>query len=177
MNDEWATPEPFYKGLIEEFGKFDLDPCCSIPSFSKGKSFMTPEMNGLKEKWYGNVFCNPPFSDLSTWTNKIIDEYQNNEDVKQIILLIPGNKTEQKFYHRLLRYVDELYHVKGRLNYVPMTNVKTSSPRFPSVVLRFNKNPYNHYFKFSCDIKDITIGILNRSNGRIIGNWGITNDD
>ena len=68
-SNDWITP----KYIIDAFGFgwFDLDPCASInqPWPCARKAF-TEEQNGLKQKWFGNVWCNPPYGPhTKEWIN------------------------------------------------------------------------------------------------------------
>lgn len=53
-NEVWATPQNFYDKLNEEFG-FNLDPC-ALPENAKCDRFFTPEDDGLKQSWGGQMF-------------------------------------------------------------------------------------------------------------------------
>lgn len=55
---EWLTP----LGLISALGIFDLDPCSPINRpWATAKNHFTIEDDGLRQKWFGRVFCNPPY--------------------------------------------------------------------------------------------------------------------
>ncbi|MFB5758983.1 DNA N-6-adenine-methyltransferase [Paenibacillus medicaginis] len=60
MKDEWLTPPEIIKGL----GEFDLDPCVPINRpWDTAKNHYTIEDNGLKKKWFGKVWMNPPYGE------------------------------------------------------------------------------------------------------------------
>ena len=68
---EWYTP----KSVFNELGViFDLDPASSekvnnVPA----KKIYTFEDNGLKQKWSGFVWLNPPYSrNMDPWLKKFI---------------------------------------------------------------------------------------------------------
>lgn len=57
--DEWYTP----KELIDSLGEFDLDPCAPVkPLWITAKNMYDKKMDGLKQKWEGRVWLNPPYS-------------------------------------------------------------------------------------------------------------------
>jgi hypothetical protein len=57
--DEWYTP----KEIIDALGKFDLDPCAPMrPLWRTARVMYNKEQDGLKQKWEGRVWLNPPYS-------------------------------------------------------------------------------------------------------------------
>lgn len=57
--DEWYTP----KGIIDALGEFDLDPCAPMrPLWRTARVMYNKEQDGLKQKWEGRVWLNPPYS-------------------------------------------------------------------------------------------------------------------
>lgn len=56
--DEWLTPPEFQIKL----GDFDLDPCSPITRpWDTASVHYTIEDNGLAQRWFGRVWCNPPY--------------------------------------------------------------------------------------------------------------------
>ena len=54
---EWLTPPE----LVKKLGKFDLDPCSPVkPPFVHAPVNYSVLDNGLKKKWFGRVYMNPP---------------------------------------------------------------------------------------------------------------------
>ena len=68
-NDNLRTP----RYIIDALGFFDLDPCAGINT-DIGKVNWQGERNedGLKNEWFGLVYCNPPFSEKDLWIKKMI---------------------------------------------------------------------------------------------------------
>jgi hypothetical protein len=67
--DEWLTPPE----LIRALGEFDLDPCAPIqrPWDTAGRHY-TVEDDGLKQDWFGRVWCNPPYGlESAAWLDKL----------------------------------------------------------------------------------------------------------
>lgn len=71
---EWLTP----KELVDTLGPFDLDPCYSLPHpWETAPSFFTEEDDGLKQEWFGFVWCNPPYGEhTEKWLEKL-SEYKH----------------------------------------------------------------------------------------------------
>ncbi len=70
-NDLLQTPQY----IIDDLGPFDLDPCAgehtkigSLENWWIGRG-----EDGLKKRWFGFVYCNPPFSQKDLWIQKMIE--------------------------------------------------------------------------------------------------------
>lgn len=57
-SDEWYTP----REIVAALGEFDLDPCAPSRQFYTAKECYTKAEDGLKQPWFGRVWCNPPYS-------------------------------------------------------------------------------------------------------------------
>lgn len=68
--DEWCTP----KWLADELGEFTLDPCANSASHIKARDhiYLANGGDGLKADWYGRVFCNPPYSNVTPWAGRLV---------------------------------------------------------------------------------------------------------
>lgn len=78
-SDEWATPQAFFDEINKEFN-FNLDPC-STDENHKCEKYFTKAENGLEKNWGGyRVFCNPPYSEISKWVDRL-DEIQKKIEV------------------------------------------------------------------------------------------------
>lgn len=91
--------------MIRKFAdvdRFDLDPCADrkSPTSQRILHMFTPEIDGLKQDWFGHIFVNPPFSNISPWIEKALDE-KSRRNVQTITLLLPANRTEQPWWGQL----------------------------------------------------------------------------
>lgn len=65
--DSWLTP----LWIIEALGNdFDLDPC-GFEFHKTAKNIYQLPVDGLKEKWLGKVWLNPPYSSAKLWLEKM----------------------------------------------------------------------------------------------------------
>lgn len=55
--------------------------------------------DGLARDWYGDVWCNPPYSDIEPWVRKAHAESQH---CRSISMLLPANRTEQGWWQDLV---------------------------------------------------------------------------
>ena len=60
-----TRPPGLIDAVRQVFGEIDLDPASSVKANKvvQAKSIFTKRTNGLKQKWHGRVFLNPPFDD------------------------------------------------------------------------------------------------------------------
>ena len=122
-SDHYATPVQFMKILNDEF-KFDFDPC----------PLRCDKFNGLEIPWLGNIYCNPPYSNIKPFIVKGIKEI-NKKNAKKVVFLIPA-RTDVKYWHDLiLKYATEIRFVKGRLHF----NESEKPAPFPVVIIVFDK--------------------------------------
>ena len=106
-SNEWYTPENYVKTVKEVLGTIDLDPAsCELANkFIKAGKFFTQEDDGLRHKWFGSVFLNPPYGDLGPkFVAKLLEEYEAGH-VKEAILLVNSHCTDSKWFKPLFDYV------------------------------------------------------------------------
>lgn len=121
-SDNYATPQRFYKKLDAEF-KFDFDPCP-----------LRSETDGLITEWNGNIYINPPYSNIEPFLLKAIDELKEGR-ANKCVFLIPV-RSDTKYWHNLImKYASEIRFVKSRLNF----NESKSPAPFPCVLIIFDK--------------------------------------
>lgn len=110
--NEWFTPARYIKAVRDVMGSIDLDPASCMQAnqtVQASRCYYTAKDDGLSQRWFGNVFLNPPFMNLAgersqyqLWTRKLIGEYEIR-NIEQAILLIPVH-TERKWFAPLYRY-------------------------------------------------------------------------
>ena len=116
-SDNWETPPEFYKYLNDRYD-FNFDPCP-----------LKSEFNGLKIKWYGNIFINPPYSNTRKFLEKGLKE-KKLKNADTLVYLLPS-RTDTKWFHELILNKAEIRFIKGRLKF---SGHKNSAP-FPSIVV------------------------------------------
>lgn len=90
-SQEWYTPTNIIESARKVLGIIDLDPASSVIANQTVKAwgYYTKETDGLKQEWFGNVFCNPPGGKIKNksipvnfWTKLV-----NSPRVEQAIFL------------------------------------------------------------------------------------------
>ena len=57
--------------LISSIGRFDLDPCGFEGHDTAKNIYLLPNNDGLLDKWFGKVWMNPPYSEVTKWIEKL----------------------------------------------------------------------------------------------------------
>lgn len=122
--DDWSTPVDFYNQLNDEFN-FNFDPCP-----------LRGLVDGLNTSWNGNIFINPPYSNVGAFLAKGLEELENG-NAKVLVYLLAA-RTDTKWFHTFIynNPLAEVRFIKGRLKF---GNQKNSAP-FPSMVVIFKNN-------------------------------------
>lgn len=128
----WETPADLGALLSEAVGGFDLDPCAgstdSRVARVKARVLLTVNDDGLNSKWFGTVFCNPPYGrSLPRWIGKCATEAEGGVTV---VALIPS-RTDTRYWHDQVAGKGDVWMLKGRLKF---GDGSTPSP-FPSAIV------------------------------------------
>jgi len=127
--DEFCTPYFLFNKLNNIFN-FTLDAACtSYNCKCKEGFFVDKNINGLLERWSGNVFCNPPFSQKSEWVEKAHNEIMAN-NCNIVVMILPTNSMETSCWHKFI-YPNYKYDIlQGRVQFIhpdPDKNVGNNS--------------------------------------------------
>ena len=107
-SDDFLTPPH----IVKEMGEFDLDPCASsrqLESLAKNV-YAFPESDGLMLPWFGDVFVNPPFSELQAWVSRFLLHGRG-------ILLVPA-RVEVSWFWKLWQKSEAIFFTKGPVKYI-----------------------------------------------------------
>lgn len=114
-DDEWYTPEKYIEAARTVMGSIDLDPASNdfANETVKAKTFFDEEQNGLGQKWFGNIWLNPPYS---TSLIQAFAEKLNSSDFEQGIVLV-NNATETQWFKSLIEKASAIVFSTGRIKY------------------------------------------------------------
>jgi hypothetical protein len=139
---EWYTPEPYILATKDVMGTIDVDPASTelANKIVKATKFYTKETDGLKQKWDGNVWMNPPYSqpDVTNFCNLFIEKFKSGE-IKQGCVLV-NNATETKFGQNLLKNCKAVCFIEGRIKFVDVDGKQTGMPLQGQMILYFGEN-------------------------------------
>lgn len=131
-SDEFYSPANVLELVQRVMGMIDLDPAYHPRSLVKARRTYTKADDGLKQRWRGRVYLNPPYSQMGDWIRKLIKEFEAG-NVTQAIALLPA-RTDAAWFRLLDRFPRCFIH--GRIRY---SNSQTSAP-FPCVVIFLGRN-------------------------------------
>lgn len=63
--------------------------------------------DGLKQRWEGRVWCNPPYSDIAPW---VVKAWRAAPECDVIAMLLPANRTDQPWWQELVEPVRDGRH-------------------------------------------------------------------
>ncbi len=141
--DSWETPDWLYRKICETANDgilFKLDPCADDVNH-KCELYYTEKDDGLKQPWaaYGQVFVNPPYSDIKKWVKKTYEESLCLDSMgENITLLIPA-RTDTTWWHDYVTKAAKITFLRGRVKF---GDSKNSAP-FPSCVVTFRAEDYS----------------------------------
>lgn len=110
---DWETPSSLVRALAYVIGidQFDLDPCADINN-KKATKYYDLDKDGLKQPWFGHVFCNPPYKLTKEFLAKRLEG-----GWKSITYLIP-NRTDTKYWHQHAFDASHWFVFEGRIGFL-----------------------------------------------------------
>ena len=131
VKTEWETPPELFEQLKAQFS-FTLDVCATRQN-RKCAAHFTPEQDGLRQRWTGTCWMNPPYGRaLGAWIRKARKEGVCGATV---VCLVPA-RTDTVWWHSDVMKAREIRLLRGRLTFV---GAQAPAP-FPSAVVIFKRN-------------------------------------
>lgn len=115
--DDRATHPMHFAQLDEEYGPFTLDVAAAAHN-AKCDRYFDVTMDGLRQPWSGVVWCNPPYSSIEPWLRKAWFEW-GAPDLERIVMLLPANRCEQKWWQRHVEAHRDRYGSPLRTRFLP----------------------------------------------------------
>lgn len=133
--DTWLTPPWIYKAL----GEFDLDPCAHPANQTAKRLIVWPE-DGLKAKWEGRIWCNPPYGPLAgVWLNKLA---QHGKGTALVLA-----RTDTRWLQNHFRLADCVLFLHGRIKFLTPNFKQLGQPATPSLLLAYGEEDADALFK------------------------------
>lgn len=170
--DSWRTPPALYEPIAEAVDGIDLDPCAGpsgdrlelpddaepaddLPPTAIADRNIMPWEDGLSVEWTGDVFVNPPFSDVDEWLATAIGPWMAG-DADHVFFVTAANTGTLSWYHRWVSsFASVTYFTGPRQNYIdPETNELASGVSFNTAVSVFGEIPASlaEYWKREGDL-------------------------
>jgi len=119
IRDLWQTPKPIFNTLDKEF-KFVCDVAASLENKLCLLHYGEME-DSLTRDWFNSNWCNPPYSNITPWVEKAIEQHQLG---KTIVMLIPSD-TSVNWFKLAYRSCNEVRLISGRISFI---NADTQKP-------------------------------------------------
>jgi phage N-6-adenine-methyltransferase len=130
-SDEWETPQDLFNELNAKY-HLTLDVAASRTN-AKCNQYFSAQQDGLKQKWIGRCWMNPPYGrQIGKWIQKAYEESRNNAEI--VVCLLPS-RTDTKWFHDYILPYAEIHFIRGRLKFGGCNN---SAP-FPSLIAIFRR--------------------------------------
>lgn len=129
--NEWLTPPH----ILRRLGSFDLDPCAPVNRpWDTAAHHYTIEDDGLKQPWFGRVFCNPPYD-----TALIVQFIRRCVEHRNAIALTFARTDTRLFHELVFPNADSILFIKGRLSFYHVTGEPGGTAGAPSCLIAFDK--------------------------------------
>ena len=119
IKDSWQTPKEIFNKLFDEFN-FDCDVAASIENALCTTHYDETD-NALNQRWLKDNWCNPPYSDITPWVNKAIEQHETG---RTIVMLVPAD-TSVKWFKLAYESCNEVRFISGRISFI---NADTQKP-------------------------------------------------
>ena len=119
IRDLWQTPKAIFNKLDLEFN-FSCDVAASLENKLCDLSYGEME-NALNQQWFDNNWCNPPYSDITPWVNKAIEQHSFG---RTTVMLVPAD-TSVKWFKLAYESCNEVRFISGRISFI---NADTQQP-------------------------------------------------
>jgi phage N-6-adenine-methyltransferase len=101
--DDRAIRMEEFAPLHERF-RFTIDAAAAEHN-ARLERYWTIDDDALTQSWAGErVWCNPPYSDIEPWVKKAHSEWSGEWPARLIVMLLPANRTEQKWWQRHVEF-------------------------------------------------------------------------
>lgn len=152
--NEWYTPSY----ITDVLGGFDLDPCTGEDRQRDiAKRNYTIVDNGLEQPWFGRIWLNPPYGELTQiWLEKM------SRHLNGIVLIFA--RTETRMFHKYVwPFANGIFFFKGRIKFLDSCGIPgMGSAGAPSCLISYDPQGVttNHEILKSCGLNGKFISML-----------------
>jgi ParB-like chromosome segregation protein Spo0J len=150
--EEWYTPPEILSIARKVMGGIDCDPASSIEANKgvKAEVFFSVKDNGLKQKWHGRTWINPPFCqpEVTQFSKAVVQKFHDKEISEACVLV--NNATETDWAQTLMQSASAVCFPKGRVRFVDVNGIqRPGSPIQGHMIFYFGENTQDFTDHFS----------------------------
>lgn len=158
--NEWYTPSDIIESARKVLQNIDLDPASSelANRTVMADKFYTKEDDGLRQKWHGNIWLNPPYSQplISQFSDAVINK---RAEYNSAIVLV-NNATDTQWLHQMMDVCDAICFVHGRIKFIDKYGNPSGAPLQGQCILYFGDKDYefaSEFIKFGICMRRIEV--------------------
>jgi len=118
-DNEWYTPPEYIEAARQVMGGIDLDPasCETANAEVRATEYFTQETDGLKQRWAGRVWMNPPYSakPVKAFCAALSAHYASGSVTEAIVLV--NNATETEWFQTISEHATALCFPRSRIKF------------------------------------------------------------
>lgn len=122
---KWATPRPLFEYIKTVHNVNPILDVCANEQNHKCDQFYTEEINGLKQSWTQDAWCNPPYRDVGVWIQKCYLEHEKNNITVTALVF---SKTDTIWWRDYVQDKAEVIHLKGRVHFLGPDGLPSKDP-------------------------------------------------
>lgn len=132
-NQKWCTPLDLADDVRDLWGGIGLDPCTEPRNHLRAECFYTEADDGLILPWADRTWCNPPYSQLHQWLDKLEHEARYGF---RIALYLSVARTETDRLQALIAQASCVQFLKGK-----QRHSEGAEAFLANVIYWFNQDP------------------------------------
>lgn len=132
----WLTP----LSIIQTLGPFQTDPCCpdgGMP-WKTAERMITKSEDGLKQKWDGRVWLNPPYG------NDAVPFFKKMSEHGKGTALVFARTDTSMWHDYIFPFASGIFFIRGRLKFYHQDGSRGETATAPSALVTYGEEDLEH---------------------------------